>query len=221
MQPGTGVEVGAGVVVYPPAGWTVVGSQSGQVVLQKAGALMIVMGVPWPGSPAELSSTYSEAFFQAGQFSASEPQSGELGNGIPAVAQAYTGILEGTQVDGAIFAGVSGGAGVVVNVFAASGGLQGIRAATSMPPSPRSRSRETAIDERAAGHLRRGRPAPVGLPDLVLAAPPAGVLALRRHPRRDGVRGPRPAAGDDPGGSRGLVRHPAPPLCPTPSLSSS
>ncbi|HYN47607.1 MAG TPA: hypothetical protein VER83_02005, partial [Candidatus Nanopelagicales bacterium] len=103
-----------------------VGSESGQVVLQKAGAIVIVLGVPWQQSPADLATAYRDAFFASRQLTANEPESGEIGNGIPAVALAYTGILEGTQVDGAIFAGASGGTGVAVNVFAAQGGLQGL-----------------------------------------------------------------------------------------------
>ncbi len=127
VQPGAGIDVGYGVVVYPPDGWTVVGSESGQVVLQKAGAIVIIVGLPWPQSPADLATAYRDAFFAGGQFTANEPESGEIGSGIPAVAFAYTGILEGTQVDGAIVAGASGGTGVVVNVFAAKGGLQGLK----------------------------------------------------------------------------------------------
>jgi hypothetical protein len=126
VAPGAGIDVGYGVVVYPPDGWSVVGSESGQVVLQKAGAIVIVLGVPWQQSPADLATAYRDAFFASGQFTANEPESGEIGSGIPAVALAYTGILEGTQVDGAIFAGASGGTGVAVNVFAAQGGLQGL-----------------------------------------------------------------------------------------------
>jgi hypothetical protein len=126
VQPGTGLEVGAGIVVYPPDGWTVVGSESGQVAIQKAGAVMVIIGIPWTASPADLATAYRDEFFTTGQFTAAEPESGEVGNGIPAVALSYTGVLEGTQVDGAIFAGATGGSGVVANVFAAKGGLQGL-----------------------------------------------------------------------------------------------
>lgn len=126
VQPGTGIDVGYGVVAYPPNGWTVVGSESGQVVLQKAGAIVIIVGLPWQQSPADLATAYRDAFFASGQFTANEPESGEIGSGIPAVALTFTGILEGAQVDGAIFAGASGGTGVVVNVFAAKGGLEGL-----------------------------------------------------------------------------------------------
>ena len=127
VAPGAGIDVGYGVVAYPPNGWTVVGSESGRVVLQKAGAIVIVVGLPWRQSPADLATAYRDAFFTAGQFTAGEPESGEIGGGIPAVALAYTGILEGTQVDGAIFAGASGGTGAVVNAFAAKGGLEGLK----------------------------------------------------------------------------------------------
>ena len=126
VEPGAGVAIGSGVVAYPPAGWTVVGSEPGQVVLQKGGAVMIIGALPWTGSPLELATAYRDAFFATGQLTGNEPESGEMGNGIPAVGFGYTGILEGTPVDGAMFVGAAAGTGVVVNVFGASGSLRGV-----------------------------------------------------------------------------------------------
>lgn len=126
VEPGVGVAIGSGVVAYPPAGWTVVGSEPGQVVLQKGGAVMIIGALPWIDSPLELATAYRDAFFATGQLTANEPESGEMGNGIPAVGFGYTGILEGTPVDGAMFVGAAAGTGVVVNVFGASGSLRGV-----------------------------------------------------------------------------------------------
>ena len=126
VPPGSGLAVGAGVVVYPPDGWTVVGSESGQVVLQKGAAVILVLGTAWAASPLDLAVAYRDSFFTGGQFTANEPQSLQIGNGIPAAGFQYTGVLEGSQVDGAIIAGTAGGSGVVVNVIASAGGLQGV-----------------------------------------------------------------------------------------------
>ncbi|MFH1475476.1 MAG: hypothetical protein ABIG85_06420, partial [Chloroflexota bacterium] len=124
--PGTGLEVGSGVVVYPPDGWSVVGSESGQVTLQKGGAVILVFSTPWTASPLDLVVAYRESFFAGGQLTANEPQSLQIGIGIPAAGFQYTGVMEGTQIDGAIIAGAAGGSGVVVNVIASAGGLQGV-----------------------------------------------------------------------------------------------
>jgi hypothetical protein len=126
VPPGTGLDVGSGVVVYPPDGWTVVGSESGQVVLQKGAGVILVLGTPWTTSPLDLAVAYRDVFFKGGEFTASEPQTLQIGNGIPAAGLQYTGVLEGTQVDGVIVAGVTGGSGILVNVIASVGGLQGV-----------------------------------------------------------------------------------------------
>jgi len=126
VPPGTGLDVGSGVVVYPPDGWSVVGSTSGQVVLQKGAAVILLLGLEWTASPLDLLVAYRDEFFPAGQLTANEPQSLEIGIGIPAAGFQYTGVLDGTQVDGAIIAGAGGGSGVLVNVVASAGGLQAI-----------------------------------------------------------------------------------------------
>ncbi len=126
VQPGSGLDVGSGVVVYPPDGWSVVGSESGQVVLQKGAAVLVVVAVAWPKSPNDLAVAYRDALFNGVQYTANEPQSLQIGDGIPAVGFKYTCVQEGNQVDGAIFAGVARGSGVVVNVMAPAGGLDGV-----------------------------------------------------------------------------------------------
>ncbi len=126
VQPGTGVEIGSGVVVYPAAGWTVVGSEPGQTVLQKAGTILIVGAVPWTDTPLALATAYRDAFFAGEELTANEPEPGEIGSGIPAVAFAYSGVLQGTQVDGAMFVGATGQTGIVFNVFGASGTLRSV-----------------------------------------------------------------------------------------------
>jgi hypothetical protein len=120
------VDVGAGFVIHPPDGWTVVGGDEGLTVFQKSGVLLIVGGLAWAGTPSELAAQYRDAWFAGGQFSGDEPQAGSIGNGIPAAGLSYTGVIEGTQVDGAIVTGVTDGAGILFNIFGASGSLNGV-----------------------------------------------------------------------------------------------
>ncbi|HYO43507.1 MAG TPA: hypothetical protein VES19_09955, partial [Candidatus Limnocylindrales bacterium] len=126
VDPGTGVDVGAGFVIYPPDGWSAVGGENGLTVFQKSGTLMIVGGLPWAGTPSELATQYRDAWFAGGQFNGDEPKPGSIGNGIPAAGLNYSGVIEGTQVDGAIITGVTNGAGILFNVFGASGSLSGV-----------------------------------------------------------------------------------------------
>jgi hypothetical protein len=120
--------VGAGFVIYPPDGWSTVGSQSGLTVLQKGGALLIVGGLPWTGTPTELATQYRDAWFAGGKFTGDDPQSGSMGNGIPAAGLSYTGVLDGTQIDGAIVTGATNGSGILFNFFGAQGSLNGVSA---------------------------------------------------------------------------------------------
>jgi hypothetical protein len=125
VSPGTPVDVGSGVALYPPNGWTVTASEQGQVVLQKGGVTLVATAGAYDGTPAELAAAYSESFFAAnGQFSAGEPQSAEIGGSIPAVAFAYAGVAEGNLVDGVMAVGVAEGTGVVLNAFAPAGQLE-------------------------------------------------------------------------------------------------
>jgi hypothetical protein len=93
-------------------------------VLQKGAAVILLQGLEWTASPLDLLVAYRDEFFTAGQFTADDPQSLEIGSGIAAAGFQYTGVLEGTQVDGAIVAGARGGSGVLVNVVASAGGLR-------------------------------------------------------------------------------------------------
>lgn len=126
VAPGAGLQVGAGVVIYPPDGWTALGTEDGVTVLQKGGVVMIVAGIEWGGTPLELAAGYRDAWFEGGQFAASDPESGSVGNGVPGAALSYSGILEGTQVEGIIVSGATGGAGVILNSFGAQGTLNGV-----------------------------------------------------------------------------------------------
>ena len=54
------------------------------------------------------------------------PQTGEIGNGIPAAVISYSGVVEGSTMDGAIVAGAIDGDGFIFNVFGAAGSLEGV-----------------------------------------------------------------------------------------------
>jgi hypothetical protein len=123
VVPGGAVEVGGGFVLYPPAGWTVVSSEAGAVVLQKGGVVLVALATAWDDDPGSLADGYSEAFFATGQFQSSSPETGTLGNGIPAVVISWTGIIDGGQYDGVIAGGANGGTGMILNVVAPKGQL--------------------------------------------------------------------------------------------------
>lgn len=126
VAPGAGLTLGAGVVIYPPDGWTVLGVEDGVTLLQKGGVVLVAAGVAWGSTPLELATAYRDAWFQSGQFVASDPESGSIGNGVPGAALSYSGIVDGAQVEGSIVTGVTGGSGVVFNVFGAQGSLNGV-----------------------------------------------------------------------------------------------
>ena len=73
------MEIGSGVVDYPPAGWTRDRSEPGQTVLQKAGVVMIIGALAWTDTPLALATAYRDAFFASGELTANEPTSGEIG----------------------------------------------------------------------------------------------------------------------------------------------
>lgn len=126
VTPGSPVEVGHGLVLYPPAGWTVVAAETGSVALQKGGVILLALATPWEGDPASLADTYAQAFFAEGQFQSATPKTGTLGNGVPSVVIGWSGIVDGSQYDGAIAAGVASGTGMVLNAIAPKGQFQGV-----------------------------------------------------------------------------------------------
>ncbi len=121
VEPGDALEVGYGLVLYPPAGWSVVGAEPGQVALQKGGVVLLALAIPFDGDPAALADEYTAAFFADGQFTAATPQAGMLGNAIPSVVVGWSGFVDGSQYDGAVAAGVASGTGMVLNVIAPKG----------------------------------------------------------------------------------------------------
>jgi hypothetical protein len=126
VSPGDAVEVGGGLVLYPPTGWTVVSSEPGAVVLQKGGVVLVALTTPYEGDPGTLADGYAEAFFATGQFQASSPETGTLGNGIPSVVIGWAGIIDGGQYDGVIASGAASGTGMILNVVAPKGQLGGV-----------------------------------------------------------------------------------------------
>lgn len=126
INPGASLDIGAGFLIFPPDGWSVVGGSNGLTVLQKSGVLLVTGGLPWTGTPTELATGYRDAWFAEGQFTGDDPQAGSIGNGIPAAGLNYTGVIDGSQVDGAIITGATGGSGVLFNFFGASGSLKGV-----------------------------------------------------------------------------------------------
>jgi hypothetical protein len=126
VAPGAGLKIGSGVVIYPPDGWTVLGSDKGVTVLQKGGVVMISAGIAWTGTPLDLAGQYRDVWFKDQQLTANNPESGSVGSGVPGAALSYSGVFEGTQVDGVIVAGATGGAGVIFNIFGAQGSLNGV-----------------------------------------------------------------------------------------------
>jgi hypothetical protein len=125
VHSGVAVDVGAGFTIEPPAGWTSVGAEDG-VVLQKGGVLLVVAGFTWDGSATELAVAYRDSWFEDGEFSGDDPVAGSVGSGIPAAGFNYTGLWNGTQVDGAIVAGASNRSGLIVNLIGPTGGLNGV-----------------------------------------------------------------------------------------------
>lgn len=126
VGPGAAVGIGGGLVLYPPAGWTVVSSEPGAVVLQKGGVVLVGLATPYEGDPAALADGYAEEFFATGQFQASSPETGTLGNGIPSVVISWAGIIDGGQYDGVIASGAASGTGMILNVVAPKGQLGGV-----------------------------------------------------------------------------------------------
>ena len=81
---------------------------------------MVFRPLAWGGSRRLLASTGTAR--SSGKFQSTDPDQGvHRGRRFPGASIGYVGIIEGTQVDGAIVAGATGGAGVIFNVFGAQG----------------------------------------------------------------------------------------------------
>jgi len=113
---GSVVDVGLGVLIHLPGGWTQVDTGSDTLAFQKSGVVLTALGLQWSRPASDLATRYRDAWFKAGTFTADDPQSGAI-NGIDAAVINYTGVLDGTQVDGSILAAAKGGTGLALNFF--------------------------------------------------------------------------------------------------------
>lgn len=123
---GQRIDVGAGYSIAPPDGWSVISSDEDVKVLQKGAVLVVVISLAADEPPDVLAASYRDAWFADGAYTGGDPVDREVGNGLPAAEVDYTGLFEGTQVDGRIIAASSAGSGLVVNALAPSGALSGM-----------------------------------------------------------------------------------------------
>ena len=122
---GTTVSVGS-YSLKMPAGWTLEQNQDGWMIFVKGSAVIAIGNIGFDGGPADLLGAYKDQFFQNGNFTGDEPQTGTVGSGVEVSALNYTGTTsEGTGVDGFILAAAEGGHGLILNAFAPQGQLSG------------------------------------------------------------------------------------------------
>jgi hypothetical protein len=115
------LDVGLGYSIRVPAGWSVVSREDEVTVLQKGAALLVVGGIASQDTPEELATWYRDAWFADGGYSGGNLESTVVGDGIPAAHLDYTGVFDGTTIDGRIVAASAAGAGLLVNAFAPTG----------------------------------------------------------------------------------------------------
>ena len=94
-------------------------------VLQKGDVLVVVGGLATLDPPEGLATLYRDAWFADGGYSGGDPVDRELARHLGRGGR-YTGVFQGTQVDGRIIAASTAGAGLIVNVFAPVGALAGM-----------------------------------------------------------------------------------------------
>lgn len=117
------IDVGAGFTIQPPAGWSVISQEDDVVVLQKGATILVVAGIPTADTPEDLATWYRDAWFADGSYTGGEPVSRAVGDGLPGAELDYTGIFQGTQIDGRIVTASSAGSGLLVNALAPTGEL--------------------------------------------------------------------------------------------------
>jgi hypothetical protein len=127
VTPGEGLQIGSGVVIYPTGGWTAVPADAGVTAFQKAGVTMVFIPLAWEGAPVDLLVKYRDLWFKSGKFQSNDPATGTIGGGvIPAASIGYSGIIDGTQVDGAIVAAAKNGTGLIINILGPQGSLANV-----------------------------------------------------------------------------------------------
>jgi hypothetical protein len=80
-------------------------------------------GIASNDTPEDLATWYRDAWFEGGGYTGGDPESRTVGDGIPGATLDYTGVFDGSAVDGRIVTASEDGAGLLVNVFAPTGSL--------------------------------------------------------------------------------------------------
>jgi hypothetical protein len=122
---GDTVDLGNGVTVRPPKGWSVAGQDQGMVGFSKGDVIVIAAGLVWKNSAVDLATQYRDSWFKQGQFTGEDPQTGTI-NGSDGAVLNYTGTVKGQQLDGGIVALVKGGKAGLLNMFGPSGSLKDV-----------------------------------------------------------------------------------------------
>lgn len=122
---GDAVDIGNGVSVRPPTGWSIVGQDSGMTGFGKGNVVVIAGGIAWNDKAVALAQQYRDAWFKQGQFTGEDPQTGAI-NGYDGSVLNYTGTLQDKQVDGGIVALVKGGKAALLNMFGPTGSLKDV-----------------------------------------------------------------------------------------------
>jgi hypothetical protein len=124
VAPGSPLQVGSGVQIYGPNGWSVVKSEAGTVALGKGSGVIVVLARPFSGTLAQLEAAYRDAEVGASGSVASDPKQVTFGKGIPGMAVVYsTTSPNAGPIDGAYFVGLVNGTAVIVDVLAPQGTL--------------------------------------------------------------------------------------------------
>ncbi len=121
VTPGEAIDVGNGIQVEAPGGWSVTGSSNGQVTLQKGQAVIVVEGGPYGGTTSDLQATIHDSIFEKSQGTAGQPQDITFGPGIDGLAVRYT-MVAPDEVDGIYVVGISSGT-AVIGIIATPPGL--------------------------------------------------------------------------------------------------
>ncbi|MEO7117738.1 MAG: hypothetical protein ABIZ34_02070, partial [Candidatus Limnocylindrales bacterium] len=127
-QPGTPIDVGQGVRVYPQAGWSADTSVADQVRLQKGSAVVdVFVFAGFQGDASALLSSYVEQRLRpgAGQLAVSGSQAIPVTAGSPGVRATYVGNFTGVQqaIEGELTAISLGGRAILFDGWANQGQL--------------------------------------------------------------------------------------------------
>jgi hypothetical protein len=119
------VDLGNGVTVRPPTGWSVAGQDQGVTGFSKGNVIVLAAGIVWKDTALSLATQYRDAWFKQGQFQGEDPQTGTIAGNDGAVLN-YTGTVKGAQFDGGIVALVKNGKAGLLNMYGPSGSLKDV-----------------------------------------------------------------------------------------------